>query len=180
MPPPSPASGRALLRFALFLAFTVLAALLVHAGIRLGLRRVETGFFGATNRMLEGRSAASIIVTGSSRALVHYDPRLLASATGLPALNLGRNGSHTGLQLAVLQLRAASCHPQHRSALARHARRDPRPRAVPALPRRTGALRRNPGDPPLRVGLAPPSTLRPRGRGPQDALDRGSGASGGD
>lgn len=103
MPPPSPASGRALLRFALFLAFTVLAALLVHAGIRLGLRRVETGFFGATNRMLEGRSAASIIVTGSSRALVHYDPRLLASATGLPALNLGRNGSHTGLQLAVLK-----------------------------------------------------------------------------
>jgi len=103
MPPRSPASARALLRLALFALFTALLALLVDAGIRHGLRRVQTGSFGATNRMVAGRATAGIVVTGSSRALVHYDPRVLAAATGLPALNLGRNGSHTGLQLAVLR-----------------------------------------------------------------------------
>lgn len=94
---------RALVRLALFALFSALVAALVHTAIRHGLRRVDTGGFGATNRVVQGRAAADLIITGSSRALVHYDPRILSATTGLSALNLGRNGSHTGLQLAVLR-----------------------------------------------------------------------------
>lgn len=94
---------RALLRFAAFTLFTVLVASLVHLAIRHGLRCITTGDFGLMNRVIEGRAAADLLITGSSRALVHYDSRVLRAATGLTTLNLGRNGSHTGLQLAVLQ-----------------------------------------------------------------------------
>ena len=101
--PPRFSRRRALLRLAAFTLFTALVATLVHTAIRLGLRRVETGVFGAANRLVQGRVPADLVITGSSRALVHYDPRVLSAATGLSAFNLGRNGSHTGLQLAVLR-----------------------------------------------------------------------------
>lgn len=93
---------RAFARLAAFVLFTALVATLVHLTIRHGLRRVGTGDFGTMNRVIAGRAAADLLITGSSRALVHYDSRVLAAATGLSTLNLGRNGSHTGLQLAVL------------------------------------------------------------------------------
>jgi len=103
MAPPRSAHKRALVRIAQFALFSALVAALVHAAIQHGLRRVNTGGFGAINRVVQGRAAADLIITGSSRALVHYDPRILSTTTGLSALNLGRNGSHTGLQLAVLR-----------------------------------------------------------------------------
>lgn len=115
MPPPRSARRRALLRLAAFALFTTLVAALVHSAIRHGLRRVDTGGFGSSNRIVQGRASAELVITGSSRALVHYDPRVLTAATGLSALNLGRNGSHTGLQLAVLRT---------------HLRHNPAPRLV--------------------------------------------------
>jgi hypothetical protein len=57
--------------------------------------------FGAFNRAAEGRVNADIVVTGSSRASLNYDPVILGSATGLSVFNLGRIGSginvHTGI-----------------------------------------------------------------------------------
>lgn len=88
------------------LAFFALIAVLVFAldvAIELGLRRITTSSFGATNRVLQGAVNADILVTGSSRALVHYDPRVISATTGLRTFNLGRNGSQTDLQLAVLK-----------------------------------------------------------------------------
>jgi hypothetical protein len=46
---------------------------------------------------------ADIVVSGSSRAWVHYNPQAIAATTGLTAFNLGRNGSQTDLQVAVLK-----------------------------------------------------------------------------
>jgi hypothetical protein len=53
--------------------------------------------------MVNGQINAEILITGSSRALVHYDPREISKATGLKAFNLGLNGSQSDMQVAVLK-----------------------------------------------------------------------------
>jgi hypothetical protein len=68
-----------------------------------GLRRIQTSSFGVSNRIMTGRVNADIVISGSSRAMVHYDPRIIESRTGLTAYNIGLNGSQTDLQLALLK-----------------------------------------------------------------------------
>lgn len=69
----------------------------------LGLRRIRTSSFGVTNRVLQGKVNADLVISGSSRAVTHYDPRIIQKITGLTVFNLGRNGSQTDMQLAVLK-----------------------------------------------------------------------------
>lgn len=90
-------------RIAMFFAASL--ALLVGAdlAINFGLRRIETSDFGVTNRVFSGRAGADIVITGSSRALSHYDPRILQEITGRTAFNLGRDGSQTDMQVAFLR-----------------------------------------------------------------------------
>ncbi|CAM5798271.1 hypothetical protein [Rhizobacter fulvus] len=90
-------------RIAAFLSLVVALAFALDAFIGFGLRSVSTGDFGEWNRIVDGRINADIVISGSSRALTHYDPRLLASATGLSAYNIGLNGSQTDMQLARLK-----------------------------------------------------------------------------
>jgi hypothetical protein len=71
--------------------------------INVGLRRIQTGQFGVSNWIVAGKINADIIITGSSRAVSHYDPRIIESVTGLTAFNIGLNGSQTDMQLAVLK-----------------------------------------------------------------------------
>jgi hypothetical protein len=52
---------------------------------------------------MQGKVNAQIVITGSSRALAHYDPRTIEAATGHTAFNLGRNGSQTDMQVAFLK-----------------------------------------------------------------------------
>src|SRR5262249_17993016 len=58
---------------------------------------------GSLNRVMSGRVNAQIVITGSSRALAHYDPAIIECVTGKTAYNLGLNGSHTDMQLALLK-----------------------------------------------------------------------------
>jgi hypothetical protein len=86
--------------------FFILIALLVcvlNVMITIGLRHVKTGQYGVSNRIMQGRVNAQIVITGSSRALSHYDPRIIELQTGRSAFNLGRNGSQSDMQLAVLR-----------------------------------------------------------------------------
>lgn len=94
---------RLLLRLTAF--FGLMAALVfgLHAGITSGFRRMQTTQYGALNRIMQGRVNADIVVTGSSRAASHYDPRILQSVTGKSTFNIGRNGSQTDMQVAVLR-----------------------------------------------------------------------------
>lgn len=92
-----------LLRGTVFVSLLLALACSLHYLITTGLRRVETSAFGAANRLVDGRINAEVVITGSSRALVHYDPRLIQAITGRTTYNLGRNGSQTDLQLAVLR-----------------------------------------------------------------------------
>ena len=52
---------------------------------------------------MQGRVNADVIISGSSRATYHYDPRVIESATGRTAFNIGRVGSQTDVQVAVLK-----------------------------------------------------------------------------
>lgn len=88
--------------FAFFLV-TGLSALVVHQLIGAGLRSIRTSGLGAFNRAMAGEVNAEILISGSSRALVHYDPAILRGATGRSTYNLGLNASHLDVQLGVLR-----------------------------------------------------------------------------
>jgi hypothetical protein len=98
MPP-----GKAVRRLVCFFALLAFLALGTDALITGGLRRISTSTFGSWNEMMEGRVNAEVVITGSSRAEYHYDPRAIEAIAGHTAFNLGRNGSQTDVQLAVLR-----------------------------------------------------------------------------
>jgi hypothetical protein len=94
---------RGIVRILLFFTMTLVILVGTHALIGGGLRRIRTSDFGVFNRMVDGDINASIVVSGSSRALNHFDPRVIQRTTGLSAFNIGVNGSQTDMQLAVLK-----------------------------------------------------------------------------
>lgn len=85
--------------FALLTALTFAADWIVSAG----LKRITTSKFGSLNRIMAGKVNADIIVNGSSRALFHYDPRVITAITGRSAYNIGMVAARTNIQLAVLK-----------------------------------------------------------------------------
>jgi hypothetical protein len=90
-------------RIAVFFIFLILTIFGFHHLIQFGMRRIETGSYGVTNRIVSGQINAEIIITGSSRALTHYDSRIIQNVTGRSTFNIGVNGSQTDMQLAVLE-----------------------------------------------------------------------------
>lgn len=75
----------------------------MHYLINSGLRRIQTGSFGVSNRIVNGQVNADILISGSSRAFTHYDPRIIQQRTGRTTFNIGLNGSQTDMQLARLK-----------------------------------------------------------------------------
>jgi hypothetical protein len=95
--------GVALGRLTCFFGIIVILAFVSNALITAGLRRVKTSSYGAWNQMMQGKVNADVLISGSSRAEYHYDPRTIEATTGLSAFNLGRNGSQTDVEFAVLK-----------------------------------------------------------------------------
>jgi len=100
---PPPDSARAVLRVAAF--FCLIGALIfgLDGWIGSGFRKLQTSQYGVLNQVMNGQVNAQIVVTGSSRAASHYDPRILQTATGRSVYNIGRNGSQTDMQVALLR-----------------------------------------------------------------------------
>lgn len=96
-------AARSLLRILSFFGLLALAAIGLDRTFSFGLRRIKTSEFGASNAVLSGQVNAQIVISGSSRALVHYDPRIIEHVTGLSAYNLGRNAAQTDMQWAFLK-----------------------------------------------------------------------------
>jgi hypothetical protein len=86
-----------------FICLTALAAVGLHCMIGVGLRKVSTSTMGSLNRAMQGRGEAEVLISGSSRASSHYDPRIIHRVTGRTAFNLGRDGSRCDVQYAMLQ-----------------------------------------------------------------------------
>jgi hypothetical protein len=92
-----------LLRLGTFAAFMALLVCGFDFAVNRGLQSMDTSIYGVTNRLMQGKINAQVVITGSSRAASHYDPRIISAETRLRAFNLGRNGSQTDMQLAVLE-----------------------------------------------------------------------------
>jgi hypothetical protein len=91
------------IRLPAFFTLLALVAFASHQIIGFSIRNVEIGEVGAFNRAMSGDVDAEILISGSSRALVQYDPAILGDALKMRAFNLGRNASHTDFQAAVLE-----------------------------------------------------------------------------
>jgi hypothetical protein len=94
---------KAVRRIACFFGLVVALIFIMNAMITSGLRRLKTSAFGASNQIMDGKVNAQIVISGSSRALAHYDPRTIKEITGRTAFNLGRNGAQTDMQVAFLK-----------------------------------------------------------------------------
>lgn len=90
-------------RIASFFGIIIVLAFALNAMITSGLRNIKTAKYGVSNRIMQGSINAQVVITGSSRAASHYDPRIIQTSTGRSAFNLGRNGSQTDMQLAVFK-----------------------------------------------------------------------------
>lgn len=95
--------GRGILRLFAFFVALVFLIFAVDAAIQRGLRRIKSSSYGVSNRVMDGQVNADIVISGSSRALTHYDCRIIRERTGHPTFNIGRNGSQTDMQLAFLK-----------------------------------------------------------------------------
>ena len=85
-----------------FVLFSV-ALLAVDQTVKFGMRHIKTSAFGASNRIMSGQVNADIVISGSSRALTHYESKIIQDVTGRSTFNIGRNGSQTDMQLAFLK-----------------------------------------------------------------------------
>jgi hypothetical protein len=94
---------KALQRLICFFGILLIAIFSMNSLVSTGLRRVKTSAYGAWNQAMQGEVNADVIISGSSRAAYHYDPRTIETLTGRSAFNIGRAGSQTDVQLAVLK-----------------------------------------------------------------------------
>jgi hypothetical protein len=91
--------------FRLFASLAVVCALLylgdfmVHSGIR----HLRRGRFGSFNQAADGKVNADIVISGSSRAALHYDPAAIEAETGLSTFNIGHIGAPTIVHAAILR-----------------------------------------------------------------------------
>jgi hypothetical protein len=88
------------------LAFALLIGVLAFGFDRMithGMRSITTSTFGVWNRIVDGQINADILITGSSRAVYHYDPSVIQKATGRSSYNIGLNGSQIDMQVARLR-----------------------------------------------------------------------------
>lgn len=91
---------RSVARIVCFFCLIAVCTFVLDSVINSGLRRIRTSAFGVQNRIVEGTIDADIVIAGSSRALTHYDPRVISAMTGRNAFNIGLNGAQTDMQVA--------------------------------------------------------------------------------
>ena len=69
-------------RIAYFFGMITILVFGFNAMITSGLRQIKTSQYGVSNRVMKGEVNAQIVITGSSRAVSHYDPRIIEARTG--------------------------------------------------------------------------------------------------
>ena len=93
-----------LLRIVAFFIVGYVAAVSADKLIKQILRKAHTGEYGVWNEIVAGEINAPILISGSSRALSHYDPRIFEEKLGMDSYNIALNASRIDLQLARLKV----------------------------------------------------------------------------
>lgn len=81
-----------LLRTLFFLLPVVVFALAADWWLTRRFRQFDKGSYSVWNDLLNGNVRADVVIYGSSRADVHFNPKVIEDSLGLPAYNLGING----------------------------------------------------------------------------------------
>jgi hypothetical protein len=87
----------------LFFGIFVIGVYVLNSFLIQGIKKVEAYEYGFWNKILGGEINAEIIVSGSSRALVQFDCRIISQATGKSCFNMGLDGSQMNFQLPLVQ-----------------------------------------------------------------------------
>jgi hypothetical protein len=86
----------------LFAALLVIFILSCNELLIKGLRLRSVGDIGVWNRLVNGKINADVLICGSSRAVVHYNPLVISEIINQSVFNLGLNASLIDLQLPRL------------------------------------------------------------------------------
>lgn len=90
-------------KFILFLIIFLSIAVTLDKVLSYGLENTNVNEWGRWNRLKKGFTKADVIVMGSSRALVHFNCKVLDSITGLKFYNIGLNSHIINYQLPLLK-----------------------------------------------------------------------------
>lgn len=96
--------GRFLTKLLLFCIVIIILSYGVDYLIQEGIKTSSYREISKWNEVIEGGIDAEILIVGSSRALVHFDPRIIEEKTGMTCYNLGLEGSKYEAQTKVLEL----------------------------------------------------------------------------
>lgn len=83
---------RFLTRIAVYSFIFILSSYIFQFLIDQGLQNVNDDLHGDWNSIFKGKIKADIVILGSSRAYVHFDPKIIEQKTKLSAFNLAVNG----------------------------------------------------------------------------------------
>jgi len=86
-----------------FLAGFFLLALMIQLLLFFAIRRIHIGDFGVLNAIANGMINTEMLICGSSRGYVHYNPVILEKTTEISCYNISANGSDLGVQLPILK-----------------------------------------------------------------------------
>lgn len=91
---------RFLAHVALFLVVLLLLATLLDVVVSSGIRDSGWNDFAEWNDILKGKAQSEIIILGSSRAWVHFSPKIIGSRLRMTCYNLGVDGYPLDMELA--------------------------------------------------------------------------------
>ena len=95
---------RKLIKGGIFLSIGIVVAYGINWILLSNYRSLKTGDFGVWNAVIEGKVNADILISGSSRALVHFASDTISSIMeNKTCYNIGLDGSPLNLQLPFLQ-----------------------------------------------------------------------------
>jgi hypothetical protein len=91
-------------KIVLFMAIFAFLVLAINGLLIKGLRKLDIGDYGIWNGIMEGKINAQILITGSSRTLVHFDSDIIhAAIPEMNCYNIGLDGSPINLQLPYFE-----------------------------------------------------------------------------
>ncbi|NLT35669.1 MAG: hypothetical protein GXX83_07200 [Gaiellales bacterium] len=83
-----------------FAALLLALSLVLDWAVSSGIRKSQWNDFAEWNDMVSGAAESDILVLGSSRAWVHFSPKIIGERLGMTCYNLGIDGYPLDMQLA--------------------------------------------------------------------------------
>jgi len=90
--------GKFLLYVFKIIIFSFLVALFIQYLADLGLKKLDDSIYSDWNKILDGNINSDLVILGSSRGYVSYDPRIIEKTIGLTSYNLSINAGSYNLQ----------------------------------------------------------------------------------